>query len=83
MPYITKEDRAKYDAALKMIKKIDTKGDLEYCIYKLMTTYMEDKKWSYAELHNTVYAAVHCGDEFRRRNLDAREDGARETNGEI
>lgn len=83
MPYIKKEERKKFDRWLKGIEQIETKGELEYCIYWLMNTYMKKKKISYNELHNAVYAAQHCADEFRRRFLDEREDVARNLNGDV
>jgi len=85
MPYIQMVDRKSYDKYLDGIKEIDieTKGQLEYCIFKLMKIYMQHKKVNYSNLHDTTYAAMHCADEFRRRFLDAREDEARNTNGDI
>lgn len=83
MPYIEEKDRGKFNSHLRNIREIKTKGELEYCIFKLMTIYMDDKKISYNELHNCTYAAQHCADEFRRRFLDVRENKARETNGDI
>jgi len=59
------------------------KGELEYCIYKLMVRYMKTRERKYSELHDTVYSAMHCADEYRRWNLDTREDTARATNGDI
>ncbi len=83
MPYITKEMRGKYDAYLDSIYRIDTKGELEYCIFKLMKKYMKDKDFRYSTLHDCTYAVQHCADEFRRRFLDKRENEARETNGDV
>lgn len=83
MPYIKKEDRVKFDEFLDYITTIETKGELEYCIFKLMKTYMHNKPSRYATLHDCAYAAMHCGDEFRRRFLDKREDTAMEENGDI
>ena len=83
MPFITPESRIKYQRTLESIGFIKTKGELEYCIFKLMVMYMQDKKICYSNLHDAVYAAIHCGDEFRRLYLDKREDEARETNGGI
>jgi hypothetical protein len=45
--------------------------------------YMKNKKIRYVNLHDCVYAATHCADEFRRRFLDAREEDAREKDGDI
>ena len=83
MPYIKKEQRKKYDFALDDIKQIENKGELEYCIFKLMIKYMYDKEERYSNLHDCVYAAMHCADEFRRRYLDIRENTAIVENGDI
>jgi len=83
MPYIDKKLRAKYDVVLDQIPIIDTKGDLEYCIFKLMKKFMSSRESRYSNLHDVVYASAHCSDEFRRRYLDKREDQAIETNGDV
>ena len=83
MPYIKQESRPKYDTVIDQLKPglniggIPTKGELEYCIFKLMMIYMKDKEYTYTNLHACTYAAHHCGDEFRRRFLDKREDDAK------
>lgn len=83
MPYIDLENRKDYDEILNQIAIIKSKGELEYCIFKLMKRYMADKEYRYSNLHDTVYASQHCADEFRRRYLDVRENRAKETNGDI
>ncbi|MHA1736938.1 MAG: DUF6899 family protein [Candidatus Heimdallarchaeota archaeon] len=83
MPYIKKEDRVQYDRALDCIKEIETKGDLEYCVSKLMKTFMSTREFRYSTLHEVAYAVQHCADEHRRLNLDKREDEAREQNGDV
>ena len=83
MPYIIPEDRKKYDIILNQLPDIETKGDLEYCIFKLLKRFMKTRAFKYSTLHEAVYAATHCADEFRRRFLDARENEARETNGDV
>ena len=82
MPYIEQKARRKFDD-LYMLPKINTKGELEYCIFTLMKLYMEDKEKRYSTLHDCTYAAQHCADEFRRRYLDKREDRAMNQNGDI
>lgn len=83
MPYIKSDKRKPFDQQLdKMIHPV-TKGELEYCIFKLMVKYMSGKEFRYSNLHDTVYAAQHCADEFRRRYLDKRENEAREKNGDV
>lgn len=83
MPYIKESQRRQYDLLLNHIHEIKTKGDLEYCIFKLQNIYMKTRKFCYSNLHDTVYAAQHCADEFRRRYLDKRENEAREKNGDV
>ena len=83
MPYIEQHLRVNYDNILNEIQEINTKGDLEYCIFKLMLIYMKTRKGNYTNLHDCTYAAQHCSDEFRRRLLDTREDFAIENNGDI
>ena len=83
MPYIKREERCQYDEVLNQIKEIKTKGDLEYCIFKLMVKFMSNREKRYSTLHDCVYAAIHCGDEFRRQNLDLRENVAIMENGDV
>ena len=83
MPYILPEDRVKYDGRLGDFPVIDNKGELEYCIYRLMVAFMKTREKRYDSFHDCVYAAQHCSDEFRRMFLDPREDRARESNGDI
>lgn len=83
MPYIEQSQRTKFDEHLDKIEKIETKGELEYCIFKVMKKYMKNKELRYSILHDCTYAAIHCGDEFRRRFLDERENHARFQNGDI
>ena len=83
MPYILSEQRKQFDELLDQFPPLETKGQLEYCMYKLMVHHMKSNNWTYSDLHNTTYAAHHCGDEFRRRHLDVREDAALERNGDI
>ena len=83
MPYIKAEERVAYDVVLDQMPEIKTKGDLEYCVTRLMNKFMTTREKKYSTLHEVVYAVTHCADEFRRRFLDAREDVARETNGDV
>jgi len=83
MPYIKKEDRIKFEKMFEELPEMETKGELEYCIFRLMKRYMKNKTPNYSNLHDTTYAASHCSDEFRRRFLDARENYAKKTNGDV
>lgn len=83
MPYIKRGDRLPFDAVLNQLPALQSKGELEYCIFKLMVRFMCNKEERYSTLHEAVYAAMHCADEFRRRRLDKREDEAMEQNGDV
>ena len=83
MPYIKKEERKRFDKVLENLPELETKGELEYVVFKLMKMYMKDKPYRYSQLHDVVYAIMHCADEFRRRYLDIREIQAHIKNGDI
>jgi hypothetical protein len=86
MPYVKQEDRVKYAKIINQIydlEKIETKGDLEYLVFALMKKFMSTRENRYSNLHEVVYAVMHCADEYRRRFLDKREDEAREINGDV
>jgi hypothetical protein len=86
MPYISSNDRKKYEKITNEINacmEISTKGDLEFLVFCLMKNFMLTRPTKYTTLHDCVYAVQHASDEFRRRFLDKREDEARETNGDI
>lgn len=83
MPYIQEKQRDEYDSVLEQLKEIKTKGDLEYCVCQLMKVFMKTRENRYSPLHDCCYAVQHCADEFRRRFLDAREDDAMKSNGDV
>ena len=83
MPYIAPKLRLGYDFILEQFGAIETKGDLEYCVYRLMNIYMKTREERYSTLHDTVYAVIHAGEEFKRQRLDKREDTAIQENGSI
>lgn len=83
MPYIKNDQRLLYDPKLNQIQKIKTKGDLEYCVYKLMRIFMRTREYRYNDLHDCVKAVEHSAHEFERSHLDKREDEAKRVNGDI
>lgn len=83
MPYIDPKERPQFDKVLDQLPGLETKGQLEYCIFKLMKWYMKMREKRYSTLHDTVYAAQHCADEYRRLYLDKREDEAKTKNGDV
>ena len=86
MPYVDKDSRKKYeivDKAIASLDSIETKGDLEYLVFRLMVKFMVTREKRYSTLHDVVYAVAHASDEYRRRYLDVRENEALEANGDI
>ena len=83
MPYIVPDERKEYDKILDQLPKIENKGHLEYCVFKLMKNFMSTREKRYSTLHEVVYAVMHCADEYRRLYLDKREDEARKQNGDV
>ena len=86
MPYVDRASRDKYkeiNKAIAFIDKIETKGDLEYLVFRLMVKFMVTREKRYSTLHDVVYAVAHASDEYRRRYLDVRENEALEANGDI
>jgi hypothetical protein len=83
MPYIKREFREPYDYVLDKLESIETKGDLEYCVFKLMKKFMSTRKYRYNDLHDCIKAVEHSAHEFERRFLDPREDKAIQENGDI
>lgn len=84
MPHISEKQRVKYQELVAMIlndTNIETKGDLEYLVFKLMKAYMKTREERYSNLHDTVYGVIHSAEEFKRLYLDKREDKAIEENG--
>lgn len=75
MPYTKEGERTK--------NSMDTKGDLEYRVCRLMDFFMSTREFRYSDLHDCCYAVEHAAHEFRRRFLDRREDQAREKNGDV
>lgn len=83
MPYIAQTERQQFDKVLEQLPDFETKGQLEYAIFKLMKKFMATREARYSTLHDCAYAAGHCCDEFRRRFLDQREDTAIIANGDV
>ena len=83
MPYIKKQFRKQYDEIINGLPNIESKGDLEYIVTKVMKKFMKTRERRYSTLHEVVYAVMHCADEYRRRYLDKREDEAIIENGDV
>jgi len=64
--FVDTENKKQFDKLLYQLPGISSKGQLEYCIYKLLLIYMKDKEVRYSNLHDTVYVTIDCGNEFRK-----------------
>lgn len=84
MPYIKKEDRAKYDAYLAPLSdEIKVAGDLNYVISTLCDYYLTDHGKNYANV-NLLVGALECAKlEMYRRIAAPYEDGKIGANGEV
>jgi len=83
MPYIKQETRPQYDVTLNKLCDIKTKGDLEYCVFKLMKRFMKTRENRFDPLHDCVKGVEHAAHEYERNYLDKREDEAKKENGDI
>lgn len=84
MPYILKEDRKKFEAALLILNnEIRTAGDLNYVMTRLAHGFLTKDRTCYDRL-NTVVGVFSCAlSEFKRRILYLYEDQKIEENGDV
>lgn len=80
MPHIEQGNRPQF-SAIEKLPLMETKGDLEYCVARLMVRYMRLRERRYSTLHDCCKAVEHCAHEFERLYLDKREDQAIASNG--
>lgn len=84
MPYITPERRAIFDEALaQAASQLESEGEINYCIYKLCTLFIERVGESYDKLSMCSSAMEHAKLEWYRRRLAPYEDGKIVVNGDI
>lgn len=80
MPYIKKDNRAKYDLYIRELKP-KTPGDLNYIITKICSNQIKDL--SYSEI-NKIVGVLECAKmEFYRRISVPYEEEKRKENGEV
>lgn len=60
-----------------------TKGDLNYCISRLLYSYVGIKKPNYQNISDAISAATDAAEEFRRRVMNPYEDKKIKENGDI
>lgn len=75
MPYISKDRRAIFDAALaECAAEIENEGELNYCIYKMSALIIDRIGPSYAKLSMCSSAMEHAKMEWYRKKLAPYED---------
>jgi len=89
MPYITKNERSKYDHPIDLIvnnllKNDDTiHGELNYIIYTIIKQYIDSKGLRYKTMQDIFGTIECCKLELYRRILGPYEDKAIGKNGDI
>lgn len=84
MPYIKSKDRKRFVQWLRKTPVIKTKGELEYLVTVLARRFLADQQGQrYAQIHDTVYAVIHAGEELRRIVMDPYEEEKRHENGAV
>jgi hypothetical protein len=79
MPYITKKERED----LLNGAPIQTAGQLNYCITKMIKDYLSNKKFNYQVINDVVGALDGAKVEFQRRVVAPYEDKKITENGDV
>ena len=83
MPYIKKEERAKFKGALESIRFIQNAGNLNYIITCACQLYLFEKGESY-QTHNDIRGALeNCASEWYRRKVVNLEEKKIKENGDV
>jgi hypothetical protein len=87
MPYIVKENRALYDAALaglaESISDATPDGDLNYIVTRILSDWLQKRGLSYTALADVVTVLETAKLEFYRRIAAPYEDGKAALNGDV
>lgn len=77
MPYLLPDDSAKFDAGLNTLAPIETEGELNYVLTRVVQRYLAYVGGShphYADFNNAVGALECCKQELYRRAIAPYED---------
>jgi len=84
MPYITQDDRPKFDTPLEhAARQIYEKGELTYCIYKLGVEVLKGMDVSYTNLSMIKSAMNDAADEWLLSKIAPYERKKRKLNGDV
>jgi hypothetical protein len=82
MPYILPTDRAKFDYPLDRLQP-ETAGELNYCITRLLSNYMDVKGMRYQYMNDVVGALEGAKAEFQRVVVAPYEEKKMAENGDV
>lgn len=85
MPYIKSEDRAKFENLVKdmCLSKIETAGELNYLITRLVHSFMDQKGEAYQSYNDSMGALEGAKLELYRRFIGPYEDTKVKSNGDV
>lgn len=84
MPYIKKEDRTKFFHLFDIAEKINSVGELNYCITKLAHEYLYKKGSPKYTDYNEIIGVLECAKlEFYRRKVEFYENEKIKQNGDV
>jgi hypothetical protein len=84
MPYITPENRVKFDTPLEhAAKQVFEKGELTYCVYKLGVEVLKDLDVNCANLSMIRSAMMDAADEWMFEKMRPYEKKKKRSNGDV
>lgn len=82
MPYIAAQDRKRVDDVVEMMPKLQTEGELNYTVTRLVDKFLREHGFNYKNL-NAVVGVLECAKlEAYRRMAAPYEDGKAQLNGD-
>jgi len=83
MPYISQEDRRKFQASLQALPAINSAGELNYLFTEIALRYLKSKGLRYQHLNDISGALTNANLELYRRIAASYEDEKIEENGDV
>lgn len=83
MPYIKQDDRDLFDESIDQFPPIETTGELNYVLTRLLHRFVADRGGNYAAINDTVGAIACVQNEFYRRVAAPYEDRKILENGDV
>ena len=87
MPYITPNEREKFEPELEKLRDCImvgiSKGDMTYVFYSLSKKYIDVTGKSYTNISTVISSLIDAAEELRRRELNPYEDQKITDNGDV